>query len=110
MATAIGIVSTFGLTAPSGAVVQKSSRKRRGTLAKVTDSVSTRHGVTVMAEMEKGVEVDVTLSGKGAVAFAAVTAGEITVGTVKQVGAKQMQSNTDFPDFEVTGKTYANRA
>lgn len=108
MSASVGISSTFGLSAPSGATVQKSSRKRRGTLAKITGTVSGRHGVTIAAEMEKGVEVDVTLSGKGAANFAAVTPGEITVGTVKLIGAKQGQNNADFPDFEYTGKTYDN--
>ncbi len=108
MSASVGIQNTFGLTAPSGATVQKSSRKRKGSLVKLTGTVSTRHGVTIAAEMEKGVEVDVELSGKGAVNFAAVTPGEITVDTVKLVGAKQDQSNAEFPDFTYTGKTYAN--
>ena len=108
MSASVGIVNTFGLSAPSGGTVQKSSRKRRGTLAKITGSVSTRHGVTIAAEMEPGVEIDVTISGKGAVNFASVVPGEITVGTVKVVGAKQMQGNIEFPDFELTGKTYGN--
>lgn len=108
MSASVGIQNTFGLTAPSGATVQKSSRKRKGTLVKLTGSVLTRHGVTIAAEMEKGVEVDVEISGKGAVNFASVVPGEITVDTVKLIGAKQGQGNSDFPDFTYSGKTYTN--
>lgn len=110
MPASIGISATFGLTAPTGATVQKTSRKRRSNLAKITGTASGRHGVTLKAELEKAIEIDVTISGKGAVDFATITPGEITVGTVKAIGAKQMQSNADFPDFELTGKTYDNNA
>lgn len=110
MAAAVGIASNFGLTTPTGGTVQKSSRRKRGTLAKITGSASGRHGVTLKAEMMPMVEEDVTISGKGAVDFSTVAAGEITVNTVKAVGAKQTQSNREFPDFEITGKTYRNLA
>jgi hypothetical protein len=109
MAAQIIVTETFGLTAPSGAVLQRSEQDITVQPVKM-QGVSSGKVVTVKATTLKYFTKTVKIAFKGAVSFAAVVAGSITAGTVKVTRVAQNEMNKDYPDGEMEGITYGNVA
>lgn len=106
MAAHLGVVNLNGLTAPSGGYVQESSKEETIEIATIRNA----SGVTVKAAPKPLVTRTVMIKGKGDAVFSGVTAGSFTADTVKVTEAKQVESNDDFPDFEITGVAYSDLA
>ncbi|MBL9115516.1 MAG: hypothetical protein JNJ83_10970 [Verrucomicrobiaceae bacterium] len=105
MAAHIGILSPV-ITAPSGACLTRSTKKRSIEIAKLSAHDGT--GATKKAAANKLITIACTLTGYGAVSLSSVTAGAITAGTVKVTAATQEESNKDFPQFTLEGVTYGS--
>ncbi|WP_009963027.1 hypothetical protein [Verrucomicrobium spinosum] len=65
-------------------------------------------GVTVYADQRGHIKGEVTVKGVGEAAFATVTAGTITVGTVKVIKAKKTKELGKRAMFEYTGRILQN--
>ncbi|WP_038168557.1 hypothetical protein [Verrucomicrobium sp. BvORR106] len=106
MPAKIGVVETFGITEPVGGFVSESSREATVEIATVRD----KGGVTRIAKPKRLVTEEVTIKGKGDPNLAGVTAGAFAEGVMKVVSAKSSEVNDDFPDFEIKGTRFSNRA
>lgn len=103
--SAIGVTNLFGISAPSGCVVQSSE---------YTDSVEVKTirsqtGVTVQAEPMGMAETRVKLSGKGIPALSLVTANSsILEDTLVVTEVNITETNEDFPDWDISAVSWYN--
>lgn len=104
MSAQIGITSTFGITAPADAcAVMETSRKRSVEVAEVVGS----NAEYACAAPKPLVTTEVSVKGKGIIdPLALVTSGAVT--GVKITQAKQTESNSDTPGFELTAVAYSS--
>ncbi|XHR27612.1 MAG: hypothetical protein ACFUZC_16930 [Chthoniobacteraceae bacterium] len=99
-----GVTSKFGLTPPTGGVVEESSTEDEIEAKTIKDET----GTTCRAVPGKTVKTTVTIKGKGLDMTTAVAAGAMVAGTVKVTSIKNSESNDDFPTFETTGVKYTS--
>jgi hypothetical protein len=104
MSAQIGTTNTFGITAPADAcAVIETSRKRSVEVAEVVGASAEY----VCAAPKPLVTIEATVKGKGIIdPLALVTSGPIT--GVKITQAKQTESNSDTPGFELTAVAYSS--
>ena len=98
-----GINSTFGLSAPSGGVVEESSTEDEVEAKTIRDE----NGTTCRAVPSRMIKTTVTIKGRGR-SDLSVAAGSLS-GSVKVISVKNSETNEDFPTFEVTGVKYTSR-
>lgn len=106
MPAKIGVADTFGITEPVGGFVSESSRETSLEVATVRD----KDGKIRVAKPKRLITEEVTIKGKGDPNIAGVTAGAFAEGVLKVVSAKSTETNDDFPDFEIKGTRFSNRA
>jgi hypothetical protein len=98
-----GINNTFGLSAPSGGVVEESSTEDEVEAKTIRDE----NGTTCRAVPSRMIKTTVTIKGRGR-SDLSVAAGSLS-GSVKVISVKNSETNEDFPTFEVTGVKYTSR-
>ncbi len=98
-----GVTSTFGLSAPSGGVVEESSTEDEVEAKTIRDET----GTTCRAIPSRMVKTTVSIKGRGR-SDVSVAAGTFS-GSVKVTSVKNSETNDDFPTFEVTGVKYTSR-
>jgi hypothetical protein len=91
------VQSTFGLTAPQGAVVQRSRRTRTVEMDEI-DGANAE--VALVCPFPYGREV-VEISGRGDVAHATLTADSINIGTAVITSRTRREMNTKRPEFTI---------
>ena len=101
----LGITSTMS-GAPSSAAVQEYSTEETVDVKTLRDFA----GITKLIGTPKFKTVTSSIRGYGDAAsvMATITTGAITGGTGKAIEAKLTLSNEDFPQFDITTKTYEN--
>jgi len=104
MPAAFGVTSNFGLTPPTGGVIEESSTEDEIEAKMIKDQT----GTTCRAVPGKTVKTTVTIKGRGLDMTTAVAAGAMVAGTVKVTSIKNSESNDDFPTFETTGVKYTS--
>ena len=104
MPATFGVTSTFGLTAPTGCVVEESSSEDEVEAKTIRDQT----GTTCRAVTSKTIKTTVMIKGRGLDLTTPVTAGAMVAGTVKVTSLKTSESNDDFPTFEITGVKYTS--
>ena len=106
MPATFGVTSNFGLTPPTGGVVEESSSEDEVEAKTIKDQT----GTTCRAVTSKTIKTTVTIKGRGLDMTTAVAAGAMVAGTVKVTSVKNSEANDDFPTFETTGVKYASAA
>ncbi len=101
MPATFGVTSNFGLTPPTGGTVEESTSEDEIEIKTIKDAT----GTTCRAVPSKMIKTTVTLKGRG-LASIALAAGALG-GTVKVISVKNTESNDDFPNYEMTGTSYA---
>lgn len=105
MSAAIGVTSTFGLSAPTGCVVNESSLDHSIEIK----TVKSQTGVTVVATPAKMKETKISIKGVGIPALTAVTANSsVATNTVVVTSISVEESNDDFPTFTIDAISYSN--
>lgn len=104
MPAQIGITDTFGLNAPADVcAVMETSRKRSVEVAETVGA----DAEFVCAAAKPLVTTEITMKGKGIIdPLALVTVGAVT--GVKITQAKQTESNSDTPGFELSAVAYGS--
>lgn len=102
MPATFGVTNTFGLSPGSGHVSQ-SSEDSSVDVATIRDEL----GITRYAGPRKLVTKTQTISGKGDADLETVEVGEVALGTAMITSVKQLESNDDFPEFEIQATTYS---
>ncbi|XHR27547.1 MAG: hypothetical protein ACFUZC_16575 [Chthoniobacteraceae bacterium] len=103
MPATLGITDKFGLTAPTGGIVEESSCEEEVEAKTLKDET----GTTVRARPGEMVTTTVSLKGRGTGDLSLVTPGALG-GDVKVISIKNTETNDDYPEFEMTGKSYAD--
>jgi len=99
------IDGTFGVTAPSGAVI--SEARKSGRLENVKPVRNPATGATIHTRQKKVKESDITLTGNGDPGFASVVAGAFTEGTPKIISAEGTEVNDgEYSEMELSAKVY----
>jgi hypothetical protein len=101
MPATFGVTSNFGLTPPTGGTVEESTSEDEIEIKTIKDAT----GTTCRAVPSKMIKTTVTIKGRG-LASLALAAGALG-GTVKVISVKNTESNDDFPNYEMTGTSYA---
>ena len=104
MPATFGITSNFGLTPPTGGVVEESSSEDEVEAKTIKDQT----GTTCRAVPGKVIKTTVTIKGRGLDMTTALAAGPMTEGKVAVTSLKNSESNDDFPTFEQTGVKYTS--
>lgn len=105
MAAHIGIVSP-PFTAPTGSLVKEVTSE--SSVEVITHRDAT--GVTKKAIPKPLVTKTYTMKGRGDAEFANVVAGSFSDDTAKITQAKQVESNEDIPEFDITAMAYTTLA
>lgn len=103
MASHVGVLSPL-IAAPSGGHVHESTAETS------VEIVTTKNGsgVTVFADPRGHKKKVCTVKGVGVASFAIVTAGAITVDTLKVLSSKGMHELGKRAEFEYSGVIYSN--
>jgi len=103
--SAIGVTELFGVSAPSGCVVNESSTEDTVEVKTIRNQA----GVTVMAVPMKMAETKVTLRGKGIPALSVIAAhSTVALDTLVATELNVTESNNEHPDFDLTSVSYYN--
>jgi hypothetical protein len=99
----LGITSSMS-GAPSSAAVQEYSTEETVDVKTLRDFA----GITKLIGTPKVKTITSSIRGYGdaTAVMATITTGAITAGTGKAIEAKLTLSNEDFPQFDITTKTY----
>jgi len=104
MPATFGITDNFGLTTPTGGVVEESSTEDEVEAKTIKDET----GTTCRAIPGNLIKTTVSIKGRGLDTTTAVSAGSMTSGTVKVISVKNTENQDDFPTFEQQGVSYAS--
>jgi hypothetical protein len=91
------VQSTFGITAPSGAVVQRSRRTRTVEMDEIEGADAE---VAIVCPLPYGREVT-EISGRGSVSHATLVANSINVGTAVITSRTRREMNIKRPEFTI---------
>lgn len=105
MSATIGITNLFGVSAPSGCVVNSS--ESQDTVEVKT--IKNQSGVTVQAAHLLMAETKINTKGKGIPVLSLVAGNSsISAETIVATEISITESNDDFPDFELTSMSWYN--
>lgn len=100
-----GISSYYGMTVPQGGYVEEMSEEESLDTVIARDEV----GEIVVAEPRELITKNITMTGRGAADLAGVAAvAEISLGQVIIASAKNRETHTDMPTFEINARAYRN--
>ena len=101
-----GVTNLYGMSVPSGGYCEEITEEAS------LDTVIARNqvGEIVLAEPRRLITKNITMTGRGAADLAAVVSvNNVSLGDVLIVSAKNMETNTDMPTFEISARSYSNR-
>lgn len=105
MSASIGVSNLFGVSAPTGCVVNESSSDQTVEIK----TVKSQTGVTVQAAPVAMAETKISIKGKGIPALSLVAAAStIAEGAVTVNSVSVEESNDDFPSFTIDAVSYNN--
>jgi hypothetical protein len=105
MSSAIGVANLFGVSVPSGCVVNESSTE---TTVEVK-TIRSQAGVTVEAKPMRMAETKVMTRGRGIPALSLIAASSsVAISTLIATELNITESNSDLPDFDLTSISYSN--
>lgn len=103
MSAFIGVVDLFGVTVPTGCVVNESSSEDSVEVKTVRNA----SGVTVMAKALLMGETKVTLRGKGFPSLGLVAAhSDVSIDTLVTTEINISESSDDWPDWDLTANSW----
>ena len=102
MPATFGVTNLEGITPPSGSHVQELSDDQSTEIATVRNAL----GKTVIAQPKHMTERTVVLKVKGGGDIYAPTEAEFTSNTLKLIAVKVTENQDDFPDSELTYKSF----
>lgn len=107
MAVTLNVTETFGATTPTGGYTNEASHDSEVGKAEVRDE----DGVRVKLRAKKLITDRVTISGKGAADYSAVSAGNMTAGSFKLLSAETEEHHDgEYIDFTLEGVILSNVA
>lgn len=104
MAVTLNVQDTFGATTPTGGFCNEASRDAEVGKAEVRDE----DGVRVKLRPKKLITDRVSITGKGAADYSAVTAGSFTADAFKATSAESEEHHDgEYLDFAIEGIIYS---
>jgi hypothetical protein len=102
-----GVTSTYGMSVPVGGYCEEVTEEQS------LDTVIARNqvGQIILAEPRRLITKNITMTGRGAADLASVVSVDnLALGDVLIVSAENRETNTDMPTFEISARSFSNRA